>query len=552
MKKIIKNEQDVNQISIRAKRFLTTFTAATLAGMIIVESMGYPEIVNAQEKKPTEAVGTESDLVKELDSAFTWRFDVDDGVDRDLVAGQESALSTNDTKEEKAEEKKEEKAEAEEKKEEKAEEEKAEEKKEEKAEEEKEEEKEEETSKGNTAQGNVTQGNEDECGPKKYVKVNVSDDQIPWEWSDERAFDNPDEEYLLYLPDVDPAKVDENYTGVAPLTYYGPEHVVKNYGDASNDEEVKERAMMFWNAFHRANEEAGGLKIVDVDTGKEYTVEKIMNIIKYINGAYVAIDGADAKEINDDWLNFMLVFLNDDYIIEEVEFAKGNSDTVTNDDIVKHSNILENVDLGHLLMGDSANGPFLQWFGDQIKAMYTATEFEEAVRIFDETYLAIVAITEGNGYIINGVKYTINDFSNVNDLVLETQVNISEALKTNMMEAGYAFNKKYVGLDFVFLTDVLIEHNPLCADDLVEKLKNGGVNVYEGVVTHGNGENLNLKNYAYVMQMKAFNMALANKEYGISYYQDSYLDHYEEYLEALGNGTYEGVLESSEYVYKLK
>ena len=202
-------------------------------------------------------------------------------------------------------------------------------------------------------------------------------------------------------------------------------------------------------------------------------------------------------------------------------------------------------------MGDSSNGPFIQWFGDRIKEMYTTTDREEAIRIYDETYLALIAITEGNGYIINGVKYTLADFSNLNDLVLDTQVLISQVLRNNMMESGYAFNKKYVGLDMVFLTDVLNQFNPVCSEDLVEYLMNNGVEVYEGVVKHGNGEDLNLRNYASVMQMKAFDGALSNGTYGIKYYQDSYLTHYDEYVNEKNGGTYEDVLES-DYVYTKK
>ena len=68
------------------------------------------------------------------------------------------------------------------------------------------------------------------------------------------------------------------------------------------------------------------------------------------------------------------------------------------------------------------------------------------------------------------------------------------------------------------------------------------------LVVDGNGEYLDIRNYASIMQMKAFNMALSNGEYGIRYYQDNYLDYYDAYKNALNDGTYEDVFES---VYKI-
>lgn len=356
-------------------------------------------------------------------------------------------------------------------------------------------------------------------------------------------------EYLLYLEDVDASIVDENYTGIAPLDYYGPGKEVKNYGDASNDDEVRERATMVWNAFHKVNEEVGGLMMFDVDTGQEYTVEKIMDIIKYMNGAYVAKDGAEAKKINDDWVNFMVMFLNDGNLMEHVAYHS-YSDVVTEDDVKKHTNTLEMVDLGHLLMGDSGNGPFIEWLGDQIKAMYTTTDRDEAIRIYNEISLALTAVVEGPGFVINGVNYIIKDFSDVNDLVLITEVVTSQVLRNNMMLDGYVFYKDNVGIVITFFTNILKQFNPLCSDELAEELINNGVEEYEGVVVDSNGEYLDIRNYASIMQMKAFNMALANGEYGIKYYQDSYLDYYDAYKNALNGGSYEDLFES-DYVKKI-
>ena len=163
----------------------------------------------------------------------------------------------------------------------------------------------------------------------------------------------------------------------------------------------------------------------------------------------------------------------------------------------------------------------------------------------------ITAVFEGNGYVINGVNYTIEGFSDVNDLVLITEVEIGQVLRNAWMLDGYVLNKDNVGIDIIFFTNILNQFNPMCSDELAEELIKNGVEEYEGVVVDSNGEYLDIRNYASVMQMKAFNMALSNGEYGIKYYQDNYLDYYDAYIQALNGGTYEDLLES-EYVYKKK
>ena len=67
-----------------------------------------------------------------------------------------------------------------------------------------------------------------------------------------------------------------------------------------------------------------------------------------------------------------LDFLNDMYLIEDVNYKAGNSGfdgPITEEDVVNHDNILERVSLFDLLMGDNANGPFLKWFSDKIIEM---------------------------------------------------------------------------------------------------------------------------------------------------------------------------------------
>jgi hypothetical protein len=321
-----------------------------------------------------------------------------------------------------------------------------------------------------------------------------------------------------------------------------------NYGDASNYEEVKVRAEKIYNAFKAANEEYtanyGGPVILNVITGQEYTVDEIIAVIQYMNGAYAATSDYDAQYINDLWIEFEVAFLNDMYLIEDVNYKAGNSGfdgPITEEDVVNHDNILERVSLFDLLMGDNANGPFLKWFSDKIIEMNKETDPVKAGEIFNEAYLAIVAIVEGNGFVINGVNYKIGDFTRINDLVLITEVMISQVCgNLNHCEAGYIFNKQYVGEVIVFLNDVLEQFNSLCADELVNQLESNGVEYHEGVTVDGQGNNLDIRNYGSVMQMKAIAQTLYVGAYGDEYYDAEYLRNY--------NGPYE--TSGSEIVFK--
>ena len=353
---------------------------------------------------------------------------------------------------------------------------------------------------------------------------------------------------LPVLEDVPMEAVTEDYIGIAPIGYVGKTHEMKNYGDASNYEEVKARAEKIYNAFKAANEEYtanyGGPVIINVMTGQEYTLEEIIAVIQYMNGAYAATSDADAQYINDLWIEFEVAFLNDMYLIEDVNYKAGNSGfdgPITEEDVVNHDNILERVSLFDLLMGDNANGPFLKWFSDKIIEMNKETDPEKAAAIFNEAYLAIVAIVEGNGFVINGVNYKIGDFSRINDLVLVTEVMLSQVCgNLNYCEVGYIFNKQYVGEVIVFLNDVLEQFNSLCADELVNQLESNGVEYHEGVTIDGQGNNLDIRNYGSVMQMKAIAQTLYVGAYGDEYYDAEYLRNY--------NGPYE--TSGSELVFK--
>ena len=276
------------------------------------------------------------------------------------------------------------------------------------------------------------------------------------------------------------------------------------------------------------NERYGGMVIFNPYTCQEYSVEEIIDIIKYINGAYVPEDAADAKYINDLWIEFIVSIASDRYLVQDVNYKAINpgadDGVITEEDIANNENVLENLDLSILVMKDSYTYPFIKWFADKINAMYKTTSREETIAIYNEAYLAIIAMACGNGYVIDGVNYTLKDFDK-DGMVLITEVLASQEMRNNMMEIGYTLDVENVGNVYIFLTDVLEEtfNSIMCAEDLVDILIDGGVEVFEGVVEHGDETIMDISNYARVVQMNAFADALSNMEYGENYYQNKYL-----------------------------
>ena len=255
-------------------------------------------------------------------------------------------------------------------------------------------------------------------------------------------------------------------------------------------------------------------------TDKPFTLEEIMDVIKYMNGAYVGKDGASVKYINDLWIEFIVAISSDYYLIEDVVY-KTNITGVGQEAVIEHENILENLDLSLLQMGDSSTHPFMKWFAEKINAMYTTTSKEEAAKIYREAYEAITSLVEGNGFVIDGVRYTINDFDNTNDLALTVMVFASQELFGYLVpEDGYVYDKEFVGIDYVALRRVLESFNPMCSDDVIAELEENGLDPYPTNMEAAE----TAVNYGSVMQRNAMADALANGEYGIEYYQKKFIN----------------------------
>ena len=345
-----------------------------------------------------------------------------------------------------------------------------------------------------------------------------------------------DVNYYLFIPNVDPKTIDKDYIGVAPLGYIGPMPERKNYGKASNGDEVNVRAQKTLDAIDESNEEYtreyGGPAIRNSITKELWTLKDIATVIRYINGAQPAYSEAEAQYLNDLYLALSTdVFINDPYRIEDIAYKSGNSGDrgpITEEDVKKHVGICEKVSLFDLFMGDSTNGAFFKWVSDKLIESSKETDPEKSAEIYDELMLAVMAMYAGNGYVLNGVNYKVDDIKQVNDLVFITEVLIAQASgNLNYNEIGCVMYVQDVGLVRISLDDVLRQLNALCYDELVKELEQSGVDYRLGVIVDGEGNAINPRNLGSVMQIRAISQALYVGVYGDSYYDQEYSKYYD-------------------------
>ena len=296
MVKIVKDEQD-NETSLKAKKLVKSIKAVSLAGILVVSALGGTKVVNAaQTSHSNETVDSQDDITTFLDEQFSWQFESDvkeEANQANVSEVQEVIENSTESKDPETTEYVEENIEESE-----------------------------DVVSEDVIYTDKRDGFTIEDIPEEYIGTKelyyiVKRDECKVVG----AYDDATKDFYLVLDEVDPEIVDENYIGIAPVEYYGTEHEVKNYGDASNDEEVKERAVYIYNAFHKANEETGGLRLFNPATNKEYTLSELEDIIRWINGSYIAKDGADAKRMNNAWIDFIVVLASDGYVIEDVNYT---------------------------------------------------------------------------------------------------------------------------------------------------------------------------------------------------------------------------------------
>lgn len=239
---------------------------------------------------------------------------------------------------------------------------------------------------------------------------------------------------------------------------------VNYYGDINDEKLVTERANAIVNQFNNNG-------MINVYTGGSYTVDEVKKVIDYVTGTYQPVSEEDALMATDSYLNFAIAPGNSEHVIYQVNYLGGEESFKPALDKMNASyQPLCLVD--NMIFGDCTAYPYLKWIENNYNKMVTTTDREECNRIFEETTQSIVELTCGRGYELDGVLYTMNDFTGLDKInagnVLQLYVFNYQVFRTHLAKDDYSFNNTLLGLDnetnlaTYKYDDVMVFYNALC------------------------------------------------------------------------------------------
>lgn len=159
--------------------------------------------------------------------------------------------------------------------------------------------------------------------------------------------------------------IGDNSTVVTPeptAVVQGEMSQVRSFGNALDDAQVTERAQ-------RLLAYADSIGAYNINTGLKFTLEDMKNMVLYLNGAYVPTSDANAFRMEDDFLAFACIPLNDPRIVRGVSFA--NNCPTDGSYIADPVNFTDMI-----LMGDSYCYPYLLWLQNEWNIITTSDSVE--------------------------------------------------------------------------------------------------------------------------------------------------------------------------------
>lgn len=177
---------------------------------------------------------------------------------------------------------------------------------------------------------------------------------------------------------------------------------VKNYGDATNENQVAKRV-------EEIQEQLIDLGIININTGAPYTDAEITKLLKYINGAYIPANEAEAYTLVNMVLDFTCAVISNETSLNMIQY-QANSDVITKDIVAKDIKDHDPFDFRLFLMGNTYCGPALDYFQNTYHGLMSTTDRAEFKGLYDGGMQTLANMTFGNGQVINGVNYTIESF----------------------------------------------------------------------------------------------------------------------------------------------
>ena len=275
-----------------------------------------------------------------------------------------------------------------------------------------------------------------------------------------------------------------------------------NYGDASNDAVVTEKATALLQELNAAG-------LFNMGTNAPYTLDEVKTLIQYMNGAYIPENEAEAYTLVNEFLNFALAPLNSEHVLFAVQY-QGGEDSLK-DTLQGYINNFHRVDIvDNMLLGDSTAYDYLKWFENQYYAMLCTTDRQECNRIYESLIQSLADMVYGDGFTLNGKVYDKNAFLGLDRVnsgnVLQMLVYMMEPFRTNLTKDDYIVTNKLLSGNpeeqqvTVHYLDVTEHFNAMCEDELHDIAVDD-----DGLILVDQPDG---KNFAYINQVNTINRAL--------------------------------------------
>ena len=284
--------------------------------------------------------------------------------------------------------------------------------------------------------------------------------------------------------------------------------VMNNTGNALNEQEVNQRVVVILQEFRNAG-------IINNETGVEYTFDEIKAILLYMNGAYVPEDENEAYTMHNKFLNMVCAPINTKKTLDIVNYMGGNT-AISKEQIDANNAKYPTVNWMNFILGDSNCSGFLTWFNQQVMLMNSTSDKDVYNSTFEVVSQALANLCFGNGCVVNGHTYTLDDFMGLDDVndgnLLQLLVYIYQVGRNQNVAQEYRITSGYSDAT-VSLDSILACFNPACT------LTSSNVSINnDGLVVAEDGAT-----FATVNQVNTINNALSNYyAQGLGRYDDIY------------------------------
>ena len=298
-------------------------------------------------------------------------------------------------------------------------------------------------------------------------------------------------------------------TGVPAASATPAPQIMYNTGNALNEQEVNQRVVVILQEFRNAG-------IINNETGVEYTFDEIKDILLYMNGAYVPEDENEAYTMHNKFLNMACAPTNTEKSLITISYMKGSQD-INSSEFEAINAKYSTVNWMNFLLGDSNCSGFLTWFNQQVMLLDSTSDKDVYNSTFEVISQALANLCFGNGCVVNGHTYTLDDFMGLDDVndgnLLHLLSYIYLTHRNENVAQEYRITSGYSDAT-VSLDSILACFNPACT------LTSSNVSINDDglVVMTEDGAT-----FATINQVNTINNALSNYySQGLGRYDDIY------------------------------